>query len=117
MTDSCSGADGLTCVSGWLYSGIGGMIFPANKKCPKCNPPLRVEEADPNSMYGQFWVKDATESRAMYTDSDGKDYDIVNMRDALISIKANTKPTAISLSPENRIKAIYEIASEALPND
>lgn len=112
---SCSGSEGLSCIDGWLYSGVGGMIFPSNKKCPKCNPPLRVEEADPNSQYGQFWVKDATESRAMYTDSEGRDWDIVDMRDALISIRANTKPDAISLSPESRIKAIYEICCKAMP--
>ncbi len=37
-TRPCPGADGLLCVDGWLYSGVGGMIFPANKKCPLCNP-------------------------------------------------------------------------------
>lgn len=64
---------------------------------------------------GQLWVKEATESRAMYTDDDGQDYDIVNMVQALKSIRANTKPNAVSLSPESRIKAIYEICCLAMP--
>ena len=37
-TRPCPGADGLVCVDGFLYSGVEGMIFPANKKCPLCNP-------------------------------------------------------------------------------
>ena len=64
----------------------------------------------------QLWVKSGEdEPRGFYTDDDGNDYDILAMRDALIAIKANTKPTAVSLSPENRIRAIYEIACRALP--
>jgi hypothetical protein len=31
------------------------------------------------SEYGQIWVKDAEEPRAMYTDSEGKDYDVVEL--------------------------------------
>ena len=42
MSD-CPGADGLTCIDGYLYSGIGGMIFPSNKKCSVCNPPSEEE--------------------------------------------------------------------------
>ena len=37
MPKACPGADGLSCVGGWLYSSIGMMTFPANKKCPTCN--------------------------------------------------------------------------------
>lgn len=55
------------------------------------------------------------EGRMMYTDDEGKSYDILNMRDALIAIRANTKPTAVSLSPESLIKAIYEICCKAMP--
>lgn len=33
----CPGADGLSCVDGWLYSSVNMMIFPANRKCPMCN--------------------------------------------------------------------------------
>lgn len=33
----CPGVDGLSCIRGWLYSSIGGMIFPANRKCSACN--------------------------------------------------------------------------------
>ena len=111
MSDSCVGADdeGLICVGGWLYTPVGGMIFPANKKCPRCNP--RAEDA---IRYGQVWIR-SVEPRAFYTDEEGVDFDIVDMRDALIAIKANTAPDAISLSPENRIKAIYEICCKALP--
>ena len=39
----CEGADGLICMSGWLYSNIGMMIFPANKKCPVCFPEIEDE--------------------------------------------------------------------------
>lgn len=56
------------------------------------------------------------DSRLMYRDDDGKDYDVLDMRDALIAIKANTAPTAVSLSPLTRIKAIYEICKQALPD-
>lgn len=39
MSKHCPGADGLSCIDGWLYSSMPGrmMIFPANKKCPTCN--------------------------------------------------------------------------------
>jgi hypothetical protein len=60
-------------------------------------------------------VDQPLESRMIYRDDDGKDYDVLDMRDALIAIQANTKPTAISLSPRNRIRAIYEICCRALP--
>jgi hypothetical protein len=56
-------------------------------------------------------------TRLMYTDEDGNDYDVLDMRDALIAIRANTKPTAVSLSPKNRIRAIYEICCRALPDE
>ena len=55
------------------------------------------------------------ESRMFYTDDEGDSYDILDMRDALIAIRANTKPTAVSLSPESLIKAIYEICCKAMP--
>ena len=83
---------------------------------------LVLREADPNSKYGQFWVTaasgddDGGEPRAMYTDDEGKDYDIVDMRDALLAIQANTKPTAVSLSLRNRVRAIYAICCQALPD-
>jgi len=77
---------------------------------------LVLREADPNSVYGQLWVSDLRAvSRAMYTDENGIDYDIVEMRDALIAIRANTAPTAVSLSLPNRIRAIYAICCQALP--
>ena len=71
---------------------------------------LVLREADPNSQYGQMWVSSGDEPRGWYTDDEGKDYDILDMRDALIAIKANTAPTAVSLSLPNRIRAIYQIA-------
>ncbi len=76
------------------------------------------------AKYGQFWVRDAPDKekfpgedgcRPFYTDDKGDDYDILAMIAALTAIKANTAPNAISLSLENRIKAIYQLASEALP--
>jgi len=76
---------------------------------------LVLREVDPNSKYGQFWVRSGDEPRGWYTDDEGKDYDILDMRDALISIRANTAPDAISLSPRNRIRAIYAICCQALP--
>ena len=39
------------------------------------------------------------------------------MRDALVAIRANTKPTAVSLSPKNRIRAIYAICCQAIGED
>lgn len=42
--DDCPGADGLVCVGGWLYSAIEMMIFPANRKCPVCNPSLEDDD-------------------------------------------------------------------------
>jgi hypothetical protein len=60
-------------------------------------------------------VDQPLESRMMYRDDDGDDWDILNMRDALIAIRANTKPTAVSLSPPSLIKAIYEICCKAMP--
>ena len=71
--------------------------------------------AVPASPIGQLWVRSGDEPRGFYTDDDGKDYDIVDMRDALLAIQANTAPTAVSLSLENRIAAIYAIACQALP--
>jgi len=119
--DECPGADGLVCIGGWLYSQMSGrmMVFPANKRCPVCNPHYEIEEMtmDP-AHYDQFWVKDVPdkdERRPFYTDDKGDDYDILAMISALTAIKANTAPNAISLSLENRIKAIYQLASEALP--
>jgi len=109
---SCPGTDGLSCIDGWLYSGVGGMIFPSNKRCQLCNPRKQLDDA---VRFGQVWVSDPSEPRAMYTDNEGKDYDVLDMRDALIAIRANTKPDAISLSPESRIKAIYEICCKAMP--
>jgi hypothetical protein len=46
MAEGCPGADGLVCVDGYLYSQFKTrmMIFPANKKCPVCNPPKEVDE-------------------------------------------------------------------------
>lgn len=35
---NCPGADGLICIGGWLYSMVAFMSFPANKRCPVCNP-------------------------------------------------------------------------------
>jgi hypothetical protein len=35
MSD-CPGADGLSCIDGWLYSSLNMMIFPTNKRCPTC---------------------------------------------------------------------------------
>lgn len=64
--------------------------------------------------FGQLWVKDPGEPRAMYTDNEGRDWDVINMRDALIMIRENTKPNAVSLSPESRIKAIYEICCKSM---
>lgn len=66
------------------------------------------------TKHRQLWVS-SPEQRAFYTDENGNDYDILDMRDALIAIKANTAPKAISLSPKNRIRAIYEICCQALP--
>lgn len=40
----CPGADGLVCLNGWLYSSVGGMIFPANKTCPTCNVIMVIDE-------------------------------------------------------------------------
>lgn len=75
---------------------------------------LRESKAEP---FAQVWLKpgQSIEGRVMYTDDEGKDYDILDMRDALIAIKANTAPTAISLSLANRIRALYAIACQALP--
>ena len=37
MSDKeCPGNDGFACIQGWLYSCMGMMIFPTNKKCPVC---------------------------------------------------------------------------------
>lgn len=55
------------------------------------------------------------DSRLYYRDDDGKDYDVLDMRDALIAIKANTAPDAISLSLRLRIRALHKIACQALP--
>lgn len=64
--------------------------------------------------YGQLWVKDPGEPRAMYTDNEGRDWDVLKMRDALIMIRENTKPDAVSLTPPRRIRAIYEICIKAM---
>lgn len=28
--------DGQVCIGGWIYSAVGGMIFPTNRECPGC---------------------------------------------------------------------------------
>lgn len=28
--------DGQVCIDGWIYSAVGGMIFPTNRQCPGC---------------------------------------------------------------------------------
>ena len=66
-------------------------------------------------MSEEYVLRGQLEGRMMYTDDEGDSYDILNMRDALIAIRANTKPTAVSLSPESLIKAIYEICCKAMP--
>jgi len=38
-------------------------------------------------------------------------------QEALVAIRANTAPKAVSLSPKNRIRAIYRIADDVLKND
>lgn len=63
----------------------------------------------------QIWISSPQAARVMYTDEAGQDYDVADMVAALRSIRANTAPNAISLSGENRIKAIYQIAGAALP--
>jgi len=74
------------------------------------------EKPDQHSVNDSIWVSDLRdEVRPMYTDDDGKDYDIRDMRDALIAIKANTAPEAVSLSLPNRVRAIYQICCQALP--
>lgn len=40
--------------------------------------------------------------------------EVKQTRPALIAIRANTAPDAISLSPRNRIRAIYHITVEAI---
>ena len=75
---------------------------------------MSEDKANYHAINDQIWVSD-NEPRAMYTDDDGKDYDILDMRDALIAIRANTAPKAISLSPKGRIRAIYQICQQALP--
>ena len=42
----CYGSDGLVCIGGYLYSSIGFMIFPANKKCPICNPESEKDDEE-----------------------------------------------------------------------
>ena len=78
-------------------------------------PGMQEEMSEDSPAYGQLWASDPPEPRAMYTDDEGQDWDILNMRDALIAIRANTKPTAVSLSPPSLIKAIYEICCKAMP--
>lgn len=39
---SCEGVDGLACIQGWLYSSVGGMVFPANRRCI-CHPDYKKE--------------------------------------------------------------------------
>lgn len=34
--EACPGEDGLVCVDSWLYTSINMMIFPTNRKCPRC---------------------------------------------------------------------------------
>ena len=34
---NCEGAD-VSCVGGYLYTSVGMMIFPTNKRCPHCHP-------------------------------------------------------------------------------
>lgn len=64
----------------------------------------------------RLFISDPRPPRLMFTDDAGQDYDILDMIAALRSIRANTAPNAISLSPKLRIKAIYEISSGALPD-
>lgn len=40
----CPGVDGLSCINGWLYSSIGGMIFSSNRKCSACNADPEIKE-------------------------------------------------------------------------
>lgn len=61
------------------------------------------------------WINSTPPNRAMLTDNEGKDWDIEDMRAALIAIHANTAPKAISLSPKNRIRAIFEICDRVVP--
>lgn len=42
---------------------------------------------------------------------------VTRLREALIAIQANSAPTAISLSPRNRIQAFYAISSQALAEE
>ncbi len=84
---------------------------------PGCDDLVLRENKEPFSM---VWLDsgekiDTAGARLMYTDDEGKDYDVEAMRDALIAIQANTKPTAVSLSLKNRISAIYQICCQALP--
>lgn len=34
------------CIDGWLYSGVGGMVFPANERCPDCNKGEEMNKKD-----------------------------------------------------------------------
>lgn len=36
---SCEGVEGLSCIDGYLYSSVNGMVFPANRICPRCQLP------------------------------------------------------------------------------
>lgn len=37
--NECEGEPGFLCIDGWKYTPCGGMIFPTNQHCEKCNPP------------------------------------------------------------------------------
>lgn len=93
----------------------GGLL--SKPVAPSANSDVNALRCHHRTTYGQLWARDTQESelRAMYTDDEGQDWDILDMRDALISIRANTKPTAVSLSPPSLIKAIYEICCKAMP--
>lgn len=64
MAEGCPGADGLVCIDGWLYSGLGGMIFPANKRCPTCNPPERVASLETPMREKMLEIADKLQDRA-----------------------------------------------------
>lgn len=71
---------------------------------------------DVSKMSDRELRAELTTARAYYTDDDGKDWDIEEMRAALIAIHANTAPKAISLSPRLRITAIHKICKQAMPD-
>jgi len=81
---------------------------------------LAIDEADPNSKYGQIWRSDPPEPRAFYTDDEGMDYDIVEtveqverLLDALDHIMRVTRQAN---TMTNRLKWIDLRAKSALEN-